>query len=238
MRGATFDELFERSKAFQALNVGKDRNFLNWESFDRDLARELWDNRYPKVAWDFCQSDGCHTLVEHGAYCGVHCGKSRKLPKWRWYRGILYRHLCENHNAKAGYRKNKWEYKDYLKYQTKQRFGEVPKGYEIVQSDGNFFNFHKTNIVLVSRISMAAVKSNTFALQDAMEMDKLIANFVSNKFKAGRKPFVTSFSYGDIAIAAGMRLSAVRKRVERGSFDPHNLSSIVKFVNKAKKVDN
>jgi len=238
MHGATFDELFEKSKAFRKLFIGEDQNFQTMDDFDREKAKALWEKRYPKVDWDFCQHDRCHKLVEHGAYCGRHCENNNSLPEWQWVGTELYRYMCLNYNAKAGYRKNKWEYRDYLKHQAKRRFGSIPDGYEVLQIDGNFFNFHRTNIVLLSKVSVAAVKAGVIDINSAFEMDEILVDFFAEKFRAGMKPFGAIFSYGDIATVTKMRESAIRQRVSRGDFDPRNLSQIVKFVNSVKKVDN
>jgi len=49
-------------------------------------------------------------------------------------------------------------------------------------------------------------------------------------FGKGRSPKRFSFTYEDIADAYGCSVAAIRKHAQRGKFDPHDLVSILEFV--------
>lgn len=51
-----------------------------------------------------------------------------------------------------------------------------------------------------------------------------------SKFGGGRSPTKFSFTYEDIADVYGCSVAAVRKHAQRGKFDPHDLVSILEFV--------
>lgn len=50
-------------------------------------------------------------------------------------------------------------------------------------------------------------------------------------FGKGRSPAKFSFTYEDIAQARGCSTEAARKHAQRGSFDPHDLMSVLEFIN-------
>ena len=49
-------------------------------------------------------------------------------------------------------------------------------------------------------------------------------------FGQGRSPTKFSFTYEDVADAAGLSIEAARKHAQRGNFDPNDLVSILEFI--------
>jgi len=49
-------------------------------------------------------------------------------------------------------------------------------------------------------------------------------------FGEGRSPTKFSFTYGDLAEAAGCSIAAARKHAQRGNFDPNDLLSVLEFI--------
>jgi len=49
-------------------------------------------------------------------------------------------------------------------------------------------------------------------------------------FGEGRSPKKFSFTYGDLAEAAGCSTEAARKHAQRGNFDPNDLLSVLEFI--------
>jgi len=50
-------------------------------------------------------------------------------------------------------------------------------------------------------------------------------------FGKGRSPTRFSFTYEDFADLLGCSVEAARKHAQRGNYDPHDLISILEFVN-------
>jgi len=233
MPAVTFDDLWEKSLLFRNLFVGEDRVFLSHTDFDREVATKLWEARRPRINWNFCAQERCSVLVEDGAYCGKHSNPEDGLPTWRWSKKVLFKHRSAPHH-----RKGEFEYRDYLKQVAYTRFGSLPAGYHVIQKDGNPFNFKHTNILLLSKIAVAAVQAGVMGAIDAFEMDGLLSDFIAEKFKAGRRPVAGIIAYSDIGYVMQIHPATVSKNVKRGNLDIEDLGSVVKFVNNAKKVDN
>lgn len=49
-------------------------------------------------------------------------------------------------------------------------------------------------------------------------------------FGEGKSPKKFSFTYGDLAEAAGCSIAAARKHAQRGNFDPNDLLSVLEFI--------
>lgn len=49
-------------------------------------------------------------------------------------------------------------------------------------------------------------------------------------FGEGRSPTKFSFTYEDLAEAAGLSIEAARKHAQRGNFDPNDLLSVLEFI--------
>jgi hypothetical protein len=49
-------------------------------------------------------------------------------------------------------------------------------------------------------------------------------------FGKGKSPKKFSFTYGDLAEAAGLSVEAARKHAQRGNFDPNDLLSVLEFI--------
>jgi len=49
-------------------------------------------------------------------------------------------------------------------------------------------------------------------------------------FGEGRSPTKFSFTYEDLAEAAGCSIAAARKHAQRGNFDPNDLLSVLEFI--------
>ena len=53
---------------------------------------------------------------------------------------------------------------------------------------------------------------------------------IKRGFGQGRSPTKFSFTYEDVAEAAGCSIQAARKHAQRGNFDPNDLVSILEFI--------
>ena len=49
-------------------------------------------------------------------------------------------------------------------------------------------------------------------------------------FGEGKSPKKFSFTYSDLAEAAGLSVEAARKHAQRGNFDPNDLLSVLEFI--------
>ncbi len=231
-----YKDLFSDSIVFCSLFVGKNGIYPDWDTYDKEEAQSLWDNRFPELNWGFCKEDGCKKLTcDFDEYCGAHSHRRGKMPKWQWDNGILYmEHGMGHSNMKRGY-------SPFIEYVSKLKYGKKPNGFIEYQIDQNPFNFHPENIVLISKIAFAAVRANVITIAEAVAMDEKIEDFIVDRWSGkrdGRRPFVGFYGYGDIVKASGVGSLAVRSAVSRGSLDPKNLVSVLEFVNKRKKRNN
>lgn len=223
-----FQELWDQSQAFRHLFL-YNGIFRSPNDIDVAKAEALWWDRYPNLEWGFCDVDGCMTPVESRDHCQKH-GTADNLPRWKWHKGILYRYMRFDHgqNKRQGGR----QYVAYHKHLAKQVFGKVPQGYRVYYSDANPFNLWRGNLILLSRVALAAVQQEVLSVSDAIMLDDVLQDFLADKGKDGRRKQQWSYNLETIARAAGVKPTWVRQEIHRGNLDPGNLDSISEFCSR------
>lgn len=225
-----FQDLWDQSQAFRHLFLF---NGIFRSPNDTDVAKAeaLWWDRYPNLEWGFCDVDGCMTLVEKNDHCQKH-GTDKKMPRWKWHKGILYRYRYFYHGQNK--RQTGRQYTAYHKLLATRVFGSVPDGYRVHYSDGNPFNLRKNNLILLSKVALATVKAGTLSVADAMGLDDVLQEFLADKVGRGRPKHQWSYNLETIARAAGVKIKWVQKEIERGNLDPSDLASISEFCSRSK----
>lgn len=231
----SFAELWDQSQAFRQLFLHNDI-FPSVNRVDIEKAEVMWYHRYPKFTWTFCDYDGCIGLVRKGELCTDHASISGKLPTWKWYKGILHRYMTTPLLISKK-RVMGREYKAYHLHQGEQVFGPIPHGYTVYYQDNNPFNLHKANLVLLSRLSLLAVKAGKLSVAQAVAMDDVLEGFIAEQFRDGPKRAQWIYTMNKIAEAAGVKPERVRQAVSRGQLDPKELSSVVEFCQRHKRSD-
>ena len=240
---ASFEELWRDSAKFRNIFVGDKKFYASMSRFDLDEAKELWEERWPYLDWNFCKAEGCKGLVgtsghwrANDKYCSEHISKNGKMPKYVWYGNDLYKFLSMKVHGTAKHRKK--EYIRLSRLLAIEKYGKFKGGYKIMFADGNYLNYSMENIIVVTKVSAAAIDAGVLSVADSVEVDNLIEDFVIRRFGGGRKPFRHSYDHEDIAMAADVKGSAVRKAISEGRLDPYDLASVLQFVNNCKKNDN
>lgn len=221
----SFQSLWDQSRAFRRIFL---YNGIFRAVNNRDVARAeaLWWDRYPKLSWDFCNVDSCMTLAANGKPCQEHM-KTKVLPRWKWNKGILYRYMSFDHGQNK--RLVGREYRAYHLHLAKEVFGEVPSGYRVYYIDGNPFNLRKGNLILLSKVALAAVEAGALSIADAMGLDDVLGEYIASKTLRGRPKSQWSYNLETIAETAGVKRTWVQKEIERGNLDPSDLASVGAF---------
>lgn len=231
MLGLSFEELWDGSRAFRVM-LSKQRALNLDGGLDTGLAEAFWDNRFPRIDWDFCGVDGCVTLVKSGEKCSRHApSMGCVLPGWQWTHGRLYRYVTKSTHIRNKPRKKTSEYIRNDRYVWRYRYGDPPRGFRIRTVDGNPFNHRIGNLFLISRYSAPAYDLGIISAAEALKMDESLPEVLIGRLGGGRK---SGWVYGLDAISnvAGVRLSRVRQAVSRGELCPGSLLSVVDFCKK------
>jgi hypothetical protein len=223
---ASFSELWTGSQAFRRLFL-HNKIFPSINNVDMGKAEALWWARYPKTEWSFCGYDGCLGFVPEGEMCSKHVNISGEMPTWKWYVGELYRYLYIK-DGEYGYRK-------YRRHVGETVFGTVPEGYDVCCVDRNPFNLHRDNLVLLSKIAVAAVDGGILSVAYAVEMDEVLRDFVARKCGWSTKRLQWVYTMDDIAAAAKVKYAKVKKSAFDGKLDPSDLASVAFFCQKYRK---
>lgn len=224
----SFEKFWDESPEFRSLFVGSGRVFPDMDIFDKGLAQTLWANRKPCFMWDMCGVDGCRTMIKRGDRCSKHLEYKGKMPTWRWVRGRLYKFVSIYPVHEDV--KRIQEYVNYERYVAEQRYGVVPRGWDVGRLNGNPFDMGRDNVIIMTKISMAALALGYIAPKQTSELDRIVSGFVAKNMGPGVKPFIGIYGYSDIARVARCKVSSVRREAREGTLDPDDLVSVVDFV--------
>jgi hypothetical protein len=224
---AKFEDLWTNSQMFRQLFL-LNGVFESVNKVDLGKAEVLWFYRYPRVEWGFCDVDGCASLVPKGQVCPKHIKESPRMPRWKWNGGILYRYFSKKEYV-GDLKRSRSEYIDFRRYQANKIWGGIPDGYSVYTSDGNPFNLHRTNLILLSDIATVAVKGGVLKIPEAVTMDDVLESYIKETFRRGRPKSQWVYTFEAIAQVAGVRAERARQAVSRRQLDPSKLESIVEF---------
>lgn len=225
-----FQRLWERSRAFRQLFI---HNGIFASANDKDVAKAevMWWDRYPRLQWDFCGVDDCSRLVVRGEHCEQHT-KTGLRPRWKWSQGVLFRFMAVPYFK--GDRGNDggriFEYVAYHLHQARKVFEEIPAGFSVYYADGNPFNLRADNLILLSNVMLAAVKSGTVTIGRAVELDDVLVDELLSSPINGRRKTQWVYTVESIAKAAGVSIHRVRAAVSEGKLDPSDLASITNYI--------
>ena len=232
---AKFEDLWKTSKQFRQLFL-LNGVFESVNNIDLAKAEALWFCRYPNVNWDFCDVDGCTALVPKGQVCRDHIEGNPRLQRYKWASGELYRFYSKRVWV-GTLRRNASEYVSFKKWQARKIWKEVPNGYSVYTADGNPFNLHRSNLILLSNIAIAAIEKKVLNIPNAALMDTILGPYIAETFSKGRPKSQWVYGFEAIAQAAGVKMERVRQAVSRRHLDPSKLESVVGFCHSCKKTD-
>ena len=232
---SNFQELWEGSRQFRQLFL-HNGIFRSVNQVDVEKAEAAWWNRYPKLHWMFCNQDGCKKLVAAGDRCKEHM-PGGAFPLWRWWQGILYRYMRGTAFILRSHVEHKREYRAYHRVMAEKVYKKIPPKYRVWYADGNPFNLREENIIVLSLPMLAAVKAGAISEATAILLDEKIIDVYVREAKVGRPKKQWVYNMQTIAKAAGIKPERVRQEIHRGHLEPADLSSVVLFCNKIKKVD-
>lgn len=227
MAGLSFHELWDQSEAFRIMLISQ-RCFNAANRFDLGLAEALWDDRFPRIGWDFCQVDGCTCLVKAGERCIKHIHDVDNIPSFKWAKGYLYHYVTRNSHDKNRPVRRYYDYERNDLYVWRYNYGKVNPGYKIRQIDRNPFNHRIGNLFLLSRYIAPAYDADVINASEALKMDDVMPEVLRDRLGGGRR---SGWVYGidGIAKTAGIREGRVRQEISRGNLCPGDLSSVVDF---------
>lgn len=220
-----FQELWSHSIAFRSLFI-RNGIFHSVNNVDVAKAEAFWWDRFPKLDWGFCDYNGCGHLVVDGERCQQHLDQ-KKMPKWKWANGILYRylHFYPGNVVKV----LRPEYRAYHIHLAEKIYGKTPNGCAVYYADGNPFNLRRNNLILLSKVSLAAVKSGVLSVEDAEKMDFILKDFLKEVMTIGRPKKEWKYGLNAIAENAGVDADRVSLEIHRGNLDPSSLTSVIEF---------
>lgn len=202
--------------------------FKSDDEFDENIARDLWNHRYPKLKWGICGIDNCQDLTPEGEKCSRHMLRTGKLPSWKYSNGKLYK-LQEGKFTKSGVVKSNDEYIQYEHSTASRRWGRIPSGFVVVCIDGNPFNLHWANLLILSRISATCVKEKALTVEEAIKVDEVLHDFLVKK--NGDEVFMYwCYSLGDLMEVTGLGKPELRDRIQRGKLNPHRFSETARLI--------
>lgn len=220
-----FKQLWESSRMFRQLFL-HNGTFKSVNNIDLGKAEVFWWNREPDVDWDLCGIDGCKLLVEKGTPCKNHC-EPGYMATWKWHQGVLYKYMSTRIASACGR-----DYRAVHLDRAEREFGNIPDGYRVFYLDVNPFNLRRENLILLSKVSMAAVRADALSVVDAIRMDEILSGYLSNKIGKGRPCSQWGYNIRSIAMAARVSKARVRQEISRKNIDPSSLRSIAQFVHK------
>jgi hypothetical protein len=232
MTGLSFSELWDVSQTFRLLFFHN--GVLDRRSGGKERAEACWELRYPMIDWGLCSYENCVSFAVCGEMCTVHSKELKKeLPKWKWHRGILYRMVTRHDQATDGksaicptqYVRNDvhiWQYNN----------GKMPVGHKVRFIDGNPFNHHVDNLVVLTKVSAAAFDQGVLTIDEALDLDESLPVEIRRRFSGGRKKKKWVYGLAEISRAANITVSRVRQDISRGVFDPGKLDSVVEFCSR------
>lgn len=220
-----FQYLWKNSRMFRQIFL-HNGTFKSVNNIDLGKAEVFWRNRDPDVDWDLCGIGGCKLLVEKGTPCKNHC-KPGYMAAWKWHQGILYRYARTRVASVRGR-----EYRAVHTDLAERVFGEIPDGYRVFYFDRNPFNLRSNNLILLSKVAIAAVQAGALSAIDAVGMDEVLSRYLVGKIGKGRPCLQWGYNVRSISMAAQIGDARVRQEISRKNLDPGNLRSIARFVHK------
>lgn len=225
-----FESLWMRSRKFRNIFM-HNGVFPRIQDVSKVRAKEYWEKRNPKIVWSFCGVPGCRELVQEGEYCAKHTKSG--LPTWSWSRGELYR-LNTGFLSSACRLKTMnrvLEYQHYRTHVATLAYGDLPYGYVAYPRNGNPFDMHQDNIIILSKIAVGAVSTGMITLQEGIQMDEVLVEFLDDVFGKLSIRYQWLYTIADVAKLCKVRKARIRQAISRDGLNLSDLNSVVDFCN-------
>jgi len=225
-----FESLWMRSRKFRNIFM-YNGIFPRIQEVNKVRAKEYWEARHPKIIWSFCGVPGCRGLVQEGEYCAKHSRSG--LPTWNWSSGELYRLNTgfANGSSRLKYMNREVEYMHYRTHIATLAYGELPNGYVAYPRNGNPFDIHSNNIIILSKIAVGAVSTGMITLKEGILMDEILVEFLEEIFGSPRTQHQWLYTIADVAKLCKVRNARIRQAMSRDGLDLSDLNSVVDFCN-------